>query len=122
METTSFRFPAIAALAGRAPLGGQREVALGAFLVARLADDAAPERGLSEASRAERAALGRTWLSTLALPPAVRQSLTAAIDASALGPQAVAESLRALIVATTGMLDARSRTELERLATSLDRA
>ena len=37
LESLAFPFPALAALAGRLPLGGGREVALAAMLVARLA-------------------------------------------------------------------------------------
>jgi hypothetical protein len=44
LEPLSFRFAALAALAGRAPIGGQREVALATYVVARLAHDAAPTR------------------------------------------------------------------------------
>jgi len=46
LAPTSFRFPALAALAGRAPLGGQREVVLAAYVVARLAHDTLAERGV----------------------------------------------------------------------------
>src|SRR5690349_12491010 len=39
LSSPAFRFRALAVLAGRAPLGGQREVALATYLAARLADD-----------------------------------------------------------------------------------
>src|SRR5262245_54071178 len=64
LASTPFRFPALAALAGRAPLGGQREVALATYLAARLAHDTLPERAVSPTTRTERAANARTWLST----------------------------------------------------------
>src|SRR5881396_4039624 len=38
----SFRFAALATLAARAPIGGQREVALATYVAARLAHDAIP--------------------------------------------------------------------------------
>lgn len=121
MAPTPFRFPAVAALAGRAPLGGQREVALGTFLAARLALDTLPDRGLTPASRVDRALQARTWLSTMTLPSAVRSALLHVIDASTQEPAAAAEAVRALLGATASFLDARSKTELERLATALDR-
>lgn len=121
MATTPFRFPAVAALAGRAPLGGQREVALGTFLAARLALDAHPDRGLTAPSRAERAAQAKTWLSTMTLPPAVRAALLHVIDASAQEAPVAAEAIRGLLAAAASFLDARSKTELERLAATLDR-
>ena len=121
MAPTPFRFPAVAALAGRAPLGGQREVALGTFLAARLALDTQPDRGLPAPSRVERAAQAKTWLSTMTLPPPVRTALLQVIDASAHEAPAAAEALRGLLVAAASFLDARSRTELERLAGTLDR-
>ena len=121
MATTPFRFPAIAALAGRAPLGGQREVALATFLAARLAFDAHPERGLAAHSRAERAVQARTWLSTMTLPANVRTTLLQVIDASAQEAPAAAEAVRGLLAAAASYLDTRSKTELERLAIALDR-
>ena len=62
LATTTFRFAALAALAGRAPLGGQREVALATYLAARLAQDVLPERGVPQTSRAERAVGAKSWL------------------------------------------------------------
>jgi len=121
MATTPFRFPAVAALAGRAPLGGQREVALGTFLAARLAFDAHPDGGLPTLSRAERAAQAKTWLATMTLPPTVRTALLQVIDASAQEPAAAAEAVRGLLAAAESFLDVRSKTELERLAATLDR-
>ena len=60
LAATPFRFPALASLAGRAALGGDREVALATYLAARLAHDTLPDRGLSQPIRAERAtAIGR---------------------------------------------------------------
>jgi len=121
MAPTPFRFPAVAALAGRAPLGGQREVALGTFLAARLALDTHPDRGLPTVSRAERAAQARTWLSTMTLPATVRAALLHVIDASAHESPAAAEAVRGLLAEAASFLDARSKTELERLAVTLDR-
>src|SRR3954465_7167797 len=55
VPSTEFRFPALAALAGRAQLGGDREVALALYVAARLAQDCRGASALSDSSRAERA-------------------------------------------------------------------
>lgn len=57
----------------------------------------------------------------MTLPSAVRSALLHVIDASTQEPAAAAEAVRALLGATASFLDARSKTELERLATALDR-
>jgi hypothetical protein len=115
-----FRFAALAALAGRAPLGGQREVALATYLSVRLADDVITERGLSQPVRTERAGHARTWLSTLALPAAIRPALVRLIDASATEAAAAGQAVRGVMAVTAGFLDDPARLELDHLATLLE--
>jgi hypothetical protein len=115
-----FRFSALAALAGRAPLGGQREVALATYLSVRLADDVIAERGLSKTVRVERAGHARNWLSTLALPSLIRPALVRLIEASAAEPFAVGQALAGVIAATAGFLDPPARSELDHLASTLE--
>lgn len=115
-----FRFPALASLAGRAALGGHREVALAVYLAARLADDSLPERGLSPSVRAARMASAKTWLSNLALPTPVRPALTHLVEASAANRAAAAEAVRAVSAVTANFLDQNARLELDRLAAILD--
>jgi len=122
LSPTAFRFPALAALAGRAQLGGQREVVLATFLAARLAYDALPGGPLTPALRAERAASAKTWLSTVALPAAVRPPLAHLVEVSGGDRRSVVVALRAVVAATSSMLDARSQTELTQLIAALDRA
>jgi len=119
VPTTSFRFAALATLAGKAPLGGRREVALSVYLAARLADDTLPERGVSAEARAERAAHAKSWLSSMALTLPVRSALARLIEATASGPRAAAAALPAVISATGSQLDAGARGELDRLTASL---
>lgn len=107
-------------LAGRAALGGRREVALAVYLGARLAHDALPERGLAPNVRASRTANARTWLSNLALPQPVRPVLVRLLDASAGSPSSAAEAVRAVIAVTADFLDPNARLELDRLAATLD--
>jgi hypothetical protein len=120
LEPTGFRFPALAALAGRAAIGGQREVALATYLAARLAHDTLTARVLVQPVRAERANGARHWLSSLALPPAVKQPLARLVDATAGESPAVAAALRTVIAVTASFLDSGARSELDHLATALD--
>ena len=119
---TTFRFAALAALAGRAPIGGQREVALATYLAARLADDVRPTRGLSAATRAERAEGAKSWLASLALPTTIRPALVGLVDSTAGDAAVTARALRGVIGVTSGMLDRGARAELERLASALEQS
>jgi hypothetical protein len=120
LAPTTFRFPALAALSGRAPLGGQREVALATFLAARLAHDALPSRGLNADTRADRAAGAKTWLSNLTLPAPVRPALAKLVEASAGETAGLAEAVRNVISVTANFLDSHARSELDQLAAVLD--
>ena len=120
VPTTSFRFAALATLAGKAPLGGRREVALAVYLAARLADDTLPERGVSAEARVERAAHAKSWLSSMALTVPVRSSLARLIEATASGTRtSAAAALTAVVATTSSQLDANARAELERLGARL---
>jgi hypothetical protein len=121
LEPTPFRFPALASLAGRAPIGGEREVAMATYLAARLAHDSHAHRGLTPEIRAERAASAKTWLSTLSLPASTRAALAALMEASGTDGRGLAPAIRTVITATTNRLDRASRTELERLAESFEK-
>jgi hypothetical protein len=116
LEPTPFRFAALASLAGRAPIGGEREVALATYLAARLAHDSLADRGISLEIRADRAASAKNWLSTLSLPASTRSALAALMEASGTDRNGVGPALRAVMAATTNRLDRASRNELERLA------
>ena len=121
LSAMSFRFGALASLAGRAPLGGRREVAMALYMGARLAQDTLPERDIAEAARRDRASHAKQWLSTLSIPAAVRPSLAALIDASTGEPAAASKCLRAAMTATNEALDRDTRAELTQLASALDR-
>jgi hypothetical protein len=121
LRPIGFRFPALAALAGRAPMGGQREVALAMYVVARLAQDAVGDEALAQPLRAERAAAARSWLASLTpLPTTVRIPLSKAVDASGQEPAAIAAAVRAVIDVTAGYLDSGARSEVAQLAAALD--
>ena len=116
-----FRFRHLAALAGRAPIGGAREVALACFVAARLVSDCSdPALDLDEASRAARCAGAKGWLGTMAIPSPVRTPVAKLAEASAnADPAAMAPLVVSLAKAAESFLDAASRSELDLLAARL---
>ena len=119
LATTTFRFRALAALAGRAPLGGPREVALASYLAARLTDDARGGDGLAEPGRAERAHAARAWLAGMALPANLRAPFVRLLDATAGEKPALSAALDGVISLVAEYLDPPARTELGQLAQAL---
>lgn len=117
LATPRFRFRALAALAGRAPLGGEREVALATLLAARLVIAALPPLALPQGVRETRANGARAWFAALALPAALRQSLARLVDATTgidRGP--LEPALRAVIDLSSPVLDGPAIGELRELA------
>ena len=113
LATPFFRFRALAALAGRSPLGGDREVALATLLVARLALGALPPMALPQGARAARAAAARSWLASVALPAALRLPLARLVDATAsIDRSGVGAALGAVVDAAAPHLDAPAIAEL----------
>jgi hypothetical protein len=121
LEPTNFPFPALATMAGRAPLGGPREMALACFLVARVASAAAAgHEGLSREQRLERARGVKHWLGAATIPTAVRTALTRLSDATAAeDANAVRTALDSVITVTANQLDSGARLELGRLAQAI---
>jgi hypothetical protein len=121
LPAPAFPFRHLASQAGRAPIGGAREVALACFVAARLASDCGSDCvDLSEAGRMARCAGAKAWLGTLALPPAVRGPLLRCVESTAGGSSdAVARELSELAVAGASYLDSSSRAELDALAAAL---
>ena len=120
LAPTTFRFRAIAALAGRAPLGGGRETALAFFVVARLAVGCLPETALPAEDRAVRAAAARTWLASLALPVPVRAPLIKVIESTRHDSRAaVAVAIVTAADIAASYLDGPALAELRALATEL---
>ena len=120
LATPSFRFPALAALAGRAPVGGDRELVLSCLMSVRLAAGAVGPNPLPVVVRVERSANAKTWLASLALPVPARVPFTRLADAAAgedIAPLRAA--LQRVISACTPVLDAASRQEAERFAAAV---
>ena len=119
LETLRFPFPALAALAGRLPLGGGREVALASLLAARLALSVSTGESLPPADRASRAAAAKVWLASLALPATTRVPFARCVESTTGTPLQVAGALRSLVAAAGAHLDGPSVQELEKLARQL---
>ena len=119
LERLEFPFPALAALAGRLPLGGGREVALASLLVARLAQGLRGSDAMSAPDRVARAASAKVWLASLALPATTRVPFARCVESTASTPLQVAGALRSLITAASPHLDGPSVHELERLTRQL---
>jgi hypothetical protein len=119
LDTPAFSFTALATLAGRAPIGGARDVAIVAFATARMADEVRPG-GLTAEDRQARAAGARKWIATLALPEAVKRAFGDLISATEQDGAATAGALRRVMEITGPQLDAPSRSELERLAREIE--
>jgi hypothetical protein len=116
-----FPFRHLAGLAGRAPIGGAREVALACFVAARLASECLLDGDDAHApARVARSTGAKGWVGTLALPTAVKGPLQRCLESSAEGGRAaMARELATLATAAASYLDPSSRAELDALATSL---
>jgi len=111
-----FRFRALQALAGRLPLGGEREQAMVLLLGARLADGCTARESLPSELRKARGQGARHWMGTLTLSPTARTAAQQVADASAgESRESVAAALDKLMTAVTPILDSASRSELRQL-------
>lgn len=120
LAPVTFRFRAIAALAGRAPLGGGRETALACYVVARLAVGCLPDSTLPAEDRAARASAARTWLASLALPVPIRAPLVKVIESTRHDSRpAVAAAIVTAADIAASYLDGPALAELRALATEL---
>lgn len=121
LPVPTFPFRHLAMLAGRAPIGGAREVALACFVAARLASDRAlPGDAVPPDVRSARCAGAKAWLGTLALPAPVRGAVGRCVESSAEGTRHdVAREIGALGEAARPFLDPHSRAELEAVNAAL---
>ena len=120
LASPAFRFRALVSHAGRAALGGDREIALASFAVARLAAAMLPPFSLTPADAAARVANTKLWLSSLAVPSPQRAACIAVADAVASGAtRPVVHALSGLIEAAVRNLDQGSIAELHELMAEL---
>jgi hypothetical protein len=120
LATPVFAFRALAALAGRAPLGGPRETAIATLIAARLVAGIVEPFPLLQPLRKARADAAKLWLSSVSLPATVRTSVLKLIDATTVDDRRiVAQALGKVTDVTAPHLDRGARSELERLAARL---
>ena len=105
-------------MAGRAPLGGPREIALAVFLVARVVSDASSGKTtLSSDQKQERAQGVKHWLGSASLPGPVRNALSRLTDLTVREDRmAIRAALDSVMAVTANQLDSGARLELGRLA------
>jgi len=120
LTAPAFRFRHLAGLAGRAPIGGAREVALACFVAARLAAECGLATDDPQRDREARYAGAKAWLATMALPAPVRGSVARCAALSVAGVAGdMAQEITALMQAAASHLDAGSRAELSALSALL---
>ena len=116
LSTPVFRFKALASHAGRASLGGDREIALACFAAARLAASLLPPFMLAPGDSLARITSMRQWLSSLALPGPGRAAVVGVIEAVATGNRrSTVAALSTMIEASVRQLDQASIAELHEL-------
>lgn len=121
LEPTNFPFPALAIMAGRAPLGGPRELALACFVVGRMVvDSTVLTEVLSPEQRQGRAQGAKHWLGSAAIPTPVRAALNRLAESTiAADLTAMKSALEVVMTITANQLDSGARLELGRLAQSI---
>jgi hypothetical protein len=119
LDTPAFSFTALASLAGRAPIGAARDVAILAFATARLAEELRPG-GLGPEERQARAAATRKWMATLSLAEPARRAFQDLVAATEQDVPSTAAALRRVMEITGAQLDPASRAELDRLAREIE--
>lgn len=119
LETATFPFPALAGMAARAALGGDRETALACFMLARLCLALLPPAAIGPSIRGARAAAARSWLTSLALPAQLRAACLRLAEATAIDSAASAKCLQEVIAVTATSLESGAHSELVRLAERL---
>lgn len=118
LEPVAFQFPALAAMCGRAALGGARETAMACFVVGRLVSDAC-EKGtfLTPEQRKMRVAGVRHWLGAATLPGPVRSALVRLAEATGTDQKtAIQAALDSVMTVTANQLEQAARLELQELA------
>jgi hypothetical protein len=120
LETPVFRFKALVSHAGRAALGGDREIALACFAVARLGLGLLPPFMLAPGDGATRIANTKQWLSSLSLPASTRAACSAVAEAvTTNNKRTVVHAVSGLIEACVRHLDQSSVAELHELMAEL---
>lgn len=115
-----FPCPGLLACAGRATLGGAREVLLGAVMAVRLVNGMRVPHALAGPVRALRAEGARLWLGALTLPAKPRTALLRAFATSAGDDlEMAADAIAQVTDITAPHLDRVAHSELVSLADGL---
>jgi len=115
-----FRFRSLAALAGRAALGGDRETLVACLQLGRLCAGTLPPYHLSPELLTERIEHTRQWLSSIAVPSGIRSTAFAIFGGLTGNDRArLALAFDDLVKAAIGQLDEPSRVELNTLIQEL---
>ena len=121
LEPCTFAFPALASLAGRAPLGGPRELALACFLAGRIVRDSLVPADLLTAEQVQSRLHGaKHWLGSAAIQAPARAALARLVEAASVGDRnAIRGSFELVMTVTANQLDQGARLELVRLAQAI---
>jgi hypothetical protein len=120
LATPRFRFRALAACAGRASLGGDREVAMACLVGARMAASMLAPFTIPPAELKSRSVAAKQWLASMSLPTAIRTAFASLADTVSSGEKAAAgEALSKLTGAAAHQIDEASASELRALVSDL---
>ena len=120
LVTPVFRFRSLAAAAGRASLGGDRETLLACLQLARVCTGLLPPFELSRELTLERTENTKQWLASLAMPSGVRSTAFGVIGGLTGHDRArLAEAVEDLVKAAPPHLDEAARVELTHLIQEL---
>ena len=121
LATPRFPFRALAACAGRASLGGDREIAMACLVGGRLAAGMLPPYNIAAADLKARSTAAKHWLASLSLPAPVRSGFMHVADAVGAGNRRnVADALTQLVSVAQRSIDEASSSELAAVAAGLD--
>lgn len=120
LATPRFRFRALAACAGRASLGGDREVAMACLVAGRLAAGMLAPYTITPSEAKARSVAAKQWLASLSVPSTIRGALVEVADAVASGSKtSAAATLTVLITVAARSLDEAAATELRTMIADL---
>jgi hypothetical protein len=120
LTTPVFRFRSLAALAGRASLGGDRETLIACLQCARLCAGLLPPYHITREVAMERTEHTRVWLSSLAVPSGIRSTAFGVIGGlTGEDRDRLAVAFEDLVKAAAGQLDETARAELNTLIQEL---
>ncbi|MFN2637532.1 MAG: hypothetical protein ABR585_10930 [Gemmatimonadaceae bacterium] len=120
LATPVFRFRSLAALSGRASLGGDRETLLACLQLGRLCAGILPPYDLSRELVVKRTENTKQWLSALAVPSGIRSTAFGIFGAlTGFDRSRCAIAFIDLVKAASAQLDEASRAELNALIREL---